>query len=72
MTGYACREHPDQQVTWRGTGCRQCDTDARDRQRRARRDADPVDDLTAPGTEPDGGTARTRGDAFYLPDTPTP
>lgn len=24
MTAYACREHPDEPVTWRGTGCAEC------------------------------------------------
>jgi len=23
-TGYVCRDHHDQPVTWRGTGCQQC------------------------------------------------
>lgn len=42
--GYACRDHY-QPVTWRGTGCRQCDAERRDAQRtraekrRARLDA---------------------------------
>lgn len=24
MSDYRCREHPDEPVTWRGTGCRLC------------------------------------------------
>ena len=24
MSSYRCREHPDCEVTWRGTGCRLC------------------------------------------------
>lgn len=24
MTSYRCAQHPDQHVTWRGTGCTEC------------------------------------------------
>lgn len=24
MTAYRCRSHTDEQVSWRGTGCREC------------------------------------------------
>ncbi len=34
MSRYRCREHPDQPVTWRGTGCKPCADDA-DQRRRA-------------------------------------
>lgn len=33
MTAYACREHPDEPVTRRGTGCRTCAPEQRDRER---------------------------------------
>lgn len=30
-TGYVCRDHHDQPVTWRGTGCTQCAADLKRR-----------------------------------------
>ncbi len=38
MTGrYRCREHVDQAVTWRGTGCGLCDREAAKPDRRRSR-----------------------------------
>ena len=38
-TGYRCRDHHDQPVTWRGKGCTRCDTD-----RKRRKAPQPRDD----------------------------
>lgn len=38
-SGYVCRDHHDQPVTWRGTGCTQCTRAKRKSPQRAEREA---------------------------------
>lgn len=36
MTAYRCRTHPGEEVTWRGTGCRECGRPERRPRKRAK------------------------------------
>lgn len=42
---YVCREHPDQAVTWRGTGCPDCETRSNSQTRAHRERRVGVDDV---------------------------